>query len=730
MPHVSVVIPVFNSARFIAGALRSVFAQTFTDFEVVVVDDGSEDREALIEALGEFGDRIRYIRQPNGGPAKARNTGVAHAAGSLVAFLDADDEWMPEKLARQVAYFNQFPETGLLHTAVVQGTPDGAVAGPPRQAFCELFHTDFFVRTLTVMMPRSVFNELRGFDERREVHVEDWDLWLRIAACHPIGFIDEPLAFHRRGGLMSTQIDRTYEAQLLVKEKNQALCLKACASHRTAPEACDRRRLHVLHRSWGHDLLQAGQRTAARRHLTTALSFDRLDPWTLRLYLSTFASDRWRSRARTLLSPRRRGSTQAPIASRTHKSSPISLAHDTTYRRFRRGLIGRFHDFEDSVYRQTHTRKRLLFEAASPMSFTIFQPIYNRLQTDPRVEIWFTAYGEVWNPEQIFGPYGISDRVVTRSAAKWLKVDAYLNADFWDMTWLHRRTRRIHLFHGVAGKYGLDAPMELAATVAAFDCLMFINADRRQRYIDAGLVGDDEYAAPLIGYPKIDCLVDGSLNRVEIARSLSLDPNIPTVLYAPTWSPYSSLNEFGPAIIEGLAAEGLQVIVKLHDRSYDCRTRGSGGIDWTAQLAKYEKHPLIRVARHSDGSPFMVVADAMVSDHSSIAFEYMLLDRPLVVVDRPELIEQARINVEKVRQLRQAAVVVRDADQLVPTIVESLHRPHRLSAERTRIANALFYKPGTATDRALAHIYRNLNLPFAAAFGTSIDTSNARVAVG
>jgi glycosyltransferase involved in cell wall biosynthesis len=728
MPHVSVVIPVFNSARFIAGALRSVFAQTFTDFEVVVVDDGSEDRDALLEALGEFSDRIRYVRQPNGGPAKARNTGVAHAAGSLVAFLDADDEWMPEKLARQVAYFNQFPETGLLHTAVVHGTPDGAIAGPPRHAFCELFHTDFFIRTLTVMMPRSVFNELRGFDERREVHVEDWDLWLRIAARYPIGYIDEPLAFHRRGGLMSTQINRTYEAQLLVKEKSQALCLKACASHRTAPEACDRRRLHVLHRSWGHDLLQTGQRAAARRHLATALSFDRFDPWTLRLYLSTFASERWRSRARTLLSRHRLGLTPTPVEA--PKPSPISLVHDTAYRRFRRGLIGRFHDFEDSVYSRTHSRKRLLFEAASPMSFTIFQPIYNRLQADPRVEIWFTSYGEVWKPEQIFGRYGISHRVVTRSAAKWLKVDAYLNADFWDMTWLHRRTRRIHLFHGVAGKYGLDAPVELAATVAAFDCLMFINADRRRRYIDAGLVRDDEYAAPLIGYPKIDCLVDGSLDRVEIARSLSLDPNTPIVLYAPTWSPYSSLNEFGQAIIEGLAAEGLQVIVKLHDRSYDCRSRGSGGIDWTARLAKYEKHPLIRVARQPDGSPFMVVADAMVSDHSSIAFEYMLLDRPLVVVDRPELIEQARINVEKVRQLRQAAFVVRDPDQLVATIVESLHRPRQLSEERTRIANSLFYKPGTATERALAHIYRNLNLPLASAPGTSIDTSTARVAVG
>jgi glycosyltransferase involved in cell wall biosynthesis len=730
MPHVSVVIPAFNAARFIAGALRSVFAQTFTDFEVVVVDDGSEDRDALQEALAEFAERIRYVRQPNGGPAKARNTGVAHATGQLVAFLDADDEWNPEKLARQVEYFNRFPETGLLHTAVVGGTPDGALSGPPRHAFCELFHTDFFIRTLTVMMPRRIFSEVHGFDERREVHVEDWDLWLRVAVRYPIGYIDEPLAYHRRGGLMSTQIDRTYEAQLLVKEKNQALCGQACALHRRAPEACGQRRLHVLHRSWGYDLLQAGQRAAARRHFAMALSLEPFDPWALRLYLSTFASERWRSRARRLLA-RRRASTKTDIDRfSTDTLTTPSLLHDTAYRRLRRRVVSRLHDIEDSVYSRTHSRKRLLFEAASPMSFTIFRPIYERLKNDNRVEVWFTAYDEVWNPDKIFRQYGISDRVVTRGAAKWLKVDAYLNADFWDMTWLHRRTRRIHLFHGVAGKYGLDAPVDLAPTIAAFHCLMFINADRRQRYIDAGLAVDDRFAAPLIGYPKLDCLVDGSLNREKITRSLSLDPNTPTILYAPTWSPYSSLNEFGEAIIEGLAAEGLQVIIKLHDRSYDCRTRGSGGIDWTTRLARYENHPRIRVARQSDGSPFMVAADAMVSDHSSIAFEYMLLDRPLVVVDRPELIDQARINVEKVRQLREAASVVRDAHQLVPTIIESLDQPNRLSAERTRIANTLFYKPGTATDRALAHIYRILNLPFATAPEMSFDVNNTRIAVG
>lgn len=730
MPLVSVVIPVFNSSHYVAGALRSVFAQTFDDLEVIVVDDGSDDREALVEALAEFSDRIQYVRQENSGPAKARNAGVARASGELIAFLDADDEWSADKLAMQVQYFREHPETGLLHSAVVDGTRDGALPGPPRHAFCELYHTDFYVRTLTVMLPRRIFNEVGGFDERREIHVEDWDFWLRIAVRYPIGYIAKPLAYHRRGGLMSSQIDRTYQAQLLVMQKNQKLCEQACVQHRARPESCDRRRRHVLHRGWGHDLLEIGNRRGARRQLAAALRLEPLDRWSLRLYLSTFASDRWRTRARTLLAARGRAWAKAAGEnSEIARATRVSLLHDTTYRRLRRGVIGTIHDIDDRVSRRTHDRKRVLFEAASAMSFTIFQPLYERLKQDPRIELWFTAYDGAAEPEQIFRRFGIAERVLRGNNAEWLKVDAYVNADFWDMTWVRRRTQRIHLFHGVAGKYGLDSPIELAPAVASFDCLMFINDDRRQRYVDAGLVADNPFAAPLIGYPKVDSLVNGSFHRTEVIRSLGLNPSLPTVLYAPTWSPYSSLNTLGEEVIERLAAEGLQVIVKLHDRSYDKGARGSGSIDWAARLSKYDSHPSIAVANQPDGSAFMVASDAIISDHSSIAFEYTLLDRPLVIIDRPELIERARINPEKVRQLRSAALVAQNCGEVVDQVVRALHYPGQFANERGLIASKLFYKPGTATDRALAHLYRILDLPIASS-PTEPTANRTPVAVG
>ena len=299
MACVSVVIPVFNAATLVGTALRSVFAQTFRDFEVIVVDDGSEDHLELNQTLAGWAGRIQYIRQPNGGPASARNTGIAHSTGQLIAFLDADDEWLPEKLARQVEYLQQYPETGLLHTGVAgSATASTAVPGAPRNAFCELFHTAFFVNTLTVMVPRRVFAVVGGFDERREIHIEDWDLWLRIAAQYPMGYIGEPLAFHRPGGLMSRQIERTYAAQALVIDKSKALCHRACATHRSAPDRCERTRRHVLHRDWGCDRLLAGDRRGAREQLRLALAYSRWDARTRLLFLSTFAGDRWRRRGR------------------------------------------------------------------------------------------------------------------------------------------------------------------------------------------------------------------------------------------------------------------------------------------------------------------------------------------------------------------------------------------------------------------------------------------------
>ncbi len=385
----------------------------------------------------------------------------------------------------------------------------------------------------------------------------------------------------------------------------------------------------------------------------------------------------------------------------------VSLVQDTVFRRARGALTRAVHRVDDVLSRLGRGDVRVLFEAASPMSLAVFQPVLERLQRDPRFEFWFTSCDRRWTPQSIFGRSGISERIVSPSDARWMKFDAYVNTDFWNITWLPRRTQRVHLFHGVAGKYDLDAPVAIAPVVTAFDRLLFPNRDRVRRYAEAGLVDVGSRQAALVGYPKVDCLVDGSLDRCAIQKALGLDPTLPTVLYAPTWSPYSSLAMMGEAIVEALCRLDVNVLVKLHDRSTEPTTRGSGGIDWRARLDRASIH----VASNSNASPSLFVADALVTDHSSVGFEFMLLDRPIVVVDCPRLIGHARVNPQKVELLRSAAEVASGADEIGPSVRRALERPRRHSERRKATADELFYRPGGATARAVECIYELLSLP-------------------
>ena len=307
------------------------------------------------------------------------------------------------------------------------------------------------------------------------------------------------------------------------------------------------------------------------------------------------------------------------------------------------------------------------------MLFTVFRPVYDRLSSDSRIAITLVPYGSEFGAAETFASATGRDRVVSPTRAAWMKPDVYINTDLWSMTWLRRRTRRVHLFHGVAGKYGLDAPVELAAAVRSFDRILFPNRDRLDRYIAAGLVDAASDVAVLTGYPKVDCLVDGSLDRQSIGARLNLDPARRTVIYAPTWSEHSSLNTAGERVVTTLADTGLNVIVKLHACSYT--PRGSGGIDWAARLRPLAARPNVAVVHDPDASPYMAVADLMVTDHSTVGFEFMVLNRPVVVLHQPALIEHARINREKVALMHSAARVVSDGQDLARGGVRGVEPP-------------------------------------------------------
>jgi CDP-glycerol glycerophosphotransferase len=148
--------------------------------------------------------------------------------------------------------------------------------------------------------------------------------------------------------------------------------------------------------------------------------------------------------------------------------------------------------------------------------------------------------------------------------------------------------------------------------------------------------------------------------------------------------------------------------VKLHDRSLDIDPRYHGGINWRARMKALERPGRIRYVETPDATPLLAAADVMVTDHSSVGFEFLVLDRPLIVFDAPDLPRAARINPEKVALLRSAATVVRSPAALARAATASVADPSRLSVERRRVAREMFYEPGTATDRALGLVRRFL----------------------
>ena len=199
---VSVIMPAFNAAPFIAAAIQSVLDQTHDNVEVIVIDDGSTD--GTFEIAGGFGSRVRVIRQRQRGAASARNTGAAQASGEWLAFLDADDLWEPEKLSRQLAAAG--PDIHMIYSdrfniGSVEGWPaiQGSVQPPYEgDVFVPLLRTGNVITTSTVLMRTAVFKELGGFCEDPAVlPAEDWDLWIRFAEQHGVRVCREPLVSYR-----------------------------------------------------------------------------------------------------------------------------------------------------------------------------------------------------------------------------------------------------------------------------------------------------------------------------------------------------------------------------------------------------------------------------------------------------------------------------------------------------------------------------------------------------
>jgi hypothetical protein len=352
--------------------------------------------------------------------------------------------------------------------------------------------------------------------------------------------------------------------------------------------------------------------------------------------------------------------------------------------------------------------RTVVFDARSPMEYGMMAPLHRRLLADARVRTCLMSSARPAHATAIFREAPPSVPIVAPRDAMLKRFDAYVAADFVWAT-LPCGARRVQMFHGVAGKFRreYDKP---DASMRQWDRLFFINRRRLENYVSSGAVDRDSDAIRLIGMPKVDCLVDGTLRRDEVLTSYGIDPSRTTVMYAPTWTRFSSLNAMGREVVQQLVDAGYTVLVKLHDLSLDPAYVNSGGIDWKATLM-----PLLAAGKghfitSGDATRWLAGADVLITDHSSIGFEYLLLDRPVIRIAMPQLISGADISPEYVDLLTSASTTVECAAAVVPAVAAALQAPQQLAPARRAVVAELFHDPGGATDRATTDLYALMEL--------------------
>ncbi len=348
------------------------------------------------------------------------------------------------------------------------------------------------------------------------------------------------------------------------------------------------------------------------------------------------------------------------------------------------------------------SRVSVLFTGYAPVHFACFRPLYERLAARGDVEVRLsgglrtkTAQGPIYDLRGLYSRFGIPGEHM-------LSVDEIQQRDFDVLFAANTKMirpravgRRVQIFHGISFR---NRAVRHSDHIA--DHYFLVGPYMRRTFDRAGLIAADDPRGLEIGFPKTDRLLTGELDRRRRLAAEGLTGERPIVLYAPTGLKYNSLETMGEEVIRRLSSSGrYDLLIKLHD--HPKRT----SIDWRARLA-----PLLgehtRLARSADVVPLLGLADLLLTDASSVSSEYSLLDRPMVFLDVPRLLERVRKQEGTMLDLetwgRAGGLLVEDPDGVVEAVAESLADPARHSAVRREMARDLFYNPGRATEAAVS----------------------------
>jgi glycosyltransferase involved in cell wall biosynthesis len=292
MPKVSVIIPTYNREDFMAEAVQSVLDQTFQDFEIIVVDDGSTDNtKKLLEQIGDH--RIIYVNQENRGSPAARNKGIIISKGGYIAFLDSDDIWLPENLEIKVKLLDERPDIALVCSDLdVFDNESGEIIGSYWHGYESYFDLDkalenpvqqimsrgLFISQCASLVKRPVFNEVGYYDETL-LSFQDWDLFVRILKRFPIHYLDIPLVQVRKHATnIQTDLEKLHHGEVLAISK----AINHYGLSKNELKLAKRRLARSYYWYGWEKTRQADDISTARRSLLTSI---KIDPRNFKPYL-------------------------------------------------------------------------------------------------------------------------------------------------------------------------------------------------------------------------------------------------------------------------------------------------------------------------------------------------------------------------------------------------------------------------------------------------------------
>ncbi len=342
--------------------------------------------------------------------------------------------------------------------------------------------------------------------------------------------------------------------------------------------------------------------------------------------------------------------------------------------------------------------KRILFSGYAPVHFVCFQPVYQKLRADPRVDVYLSGGFRVkdgddvsFNIDGFYDPFPVDrTRIIPPTELPNQHFDVVVCSHLSDTLFPGSFTRTVQITHGVSFKN-----LAVREKALRYDFICVAGRYHAEKYREQGLIRAGGSRVLITGLAKVDPLANGSLDRNKTLRALGLDPALPTLLFAPTGDKHNALETWGEAAVRSLADQPQwNLLVKPHDHP-------KKQIDWFAELAPLESSRM-KLVRDMDIVPFLHAADLLITDASSVAVEYTLMDRPIVFLDVPKLFDKLETRapaLDLATYGRKIGWTVPVGESAVDAVREALANPALHSDLRRQMAAHVFFGAGEASGR-------------------------------